>query len=189
MTDVAPDFLGPLAAWRAWNVAETEAGRRLTSIHYRETWPVGDPIEAWCYRSSAVGAAHHITHARHLAPVTGCHCGIYAATSLDRVREYLVADHAGWEHVSPRAERVHRVVGLVSLWGRLIECEQGYRGSLAYPAHLWVPTHTADSEPVDVEALALDRVDDAVPVELLDARSRVEIVDRLDGLAQASSTT
>jgi hypothetical protein len=30
-------------------------------------------------------------------------------------------------------------VGLVSLWGKLIECDWGWRGELAYPRQLYVP--------------------------------------------------
>ena len=96
-----------------------------------------------------------------------------------QAREYLVPDHTGWESLSHDARYVHRVVGLASLWGRTVECVQGYRASYAYPAQLWIPTQRPDGRPVDVEGLALDLVDYGVPIELVDAGSRDAIVDAL----------
>jgi hypothetical protein len=32
-----------------------------------------------------------------------------------------------------------RALGEVSLWGRVIECERGFRASLAYPRRLYLP--------------------------------------------------
>jgi hypothetical protein len=34
---------------------------------------------------------------------------------------------------------VGRVVGQVALWGKVVECAEGWRGALAYPVHLYVP--------------------------------------------------
>jgi hypothetical protein len=47
----------------------------------------------------------------------------------DAIGQYL---HKG----SPSAPRV---LGLVSLWGKVVECEQGYRASHAYPLRIYVP--------------------------------------------------
>lgn len=189
MTEVAPDVVGPLLAWRAWNLLETEAGWRLASIHYRETWPVDEPLEAWCYRSSHRAAAEGITHDRHAAPAAGCLCGVYGATELDRAREYLVPDHVGWESVSVRSRYVHRVVGLARLWGRTVECESGWRAAYGYPERLWVPASAPDGSPVDVTAPALDLLAYGVPVELLDSGSRDAILEELRARGQPSSTT
>jgi hypothetical protein len=185
LEDAAPDLIEPLRVWRAWAVRETDEGWRLSSIHYRELWPVGGPVEAWCYRSSKLSAAQGITHDRHLAPAVGCQCGVYGATELERAREYLVPEHTGWESISVDARYVHRVVGLAKLWGRTVECAQGYRASYAYPARLWIPTRMPDGRPLDVEALALDLLAYGVPVELVDAGARGAIVDHLrEGAAQ-----
>ena len=48
--------------------------------------------------------------------------------------------------------------------------------SIAYPARLWVPTRRPDGHPLDVEAVALDLIDYGVPVDLIDAGGRVEIM-------------
>ena len=68
---------------------------------------------------------------------------------------------------------VHRVIGTVSLWGRVVECTRGWRGSRAYPKKIYVPPTRAPfwlrAERVEEIALALTDYD--VPVELLDAES------------------
>lgn len=181
MTDPAPDYAAPLLAWRAWNLLRSDDGWRLGSIHYRETWGVDEPVEAWCYRSSRTSG---IAHDRHAAPARGCHCGIYGAGDLDVARDYLIPDHVGWEAVTGGSRYVHRVVGLVRLWGRVVECENGFRAERAYPERLWVPTLAPDGRPVDVGAAALDLLAYGVPVELLDAGSR----DAILGALQPSST-
>jgi hypothetical protein len=95
---------------------------------------------------------------------------------LAQARQYFVADHLTCERVPPSPDYIHRVIGEVSLWGRVVECSQGYRASIAYPARLWVPTRRPDGQALDVEAVALDLLDYGVPVDLIDAGSRVEIM-------------
>ena len=62
-------------------------------------------------------------------PLASCQCGIYA-TYLPEL-EPLLAE-APWETGA-------RVLGQVSLWGDVIECERGWRASRAYPERLYVP--------------------------------------------------
>jgi hypothetical protein len=65
------------------------------------------------------------------------------------------------------------VIGTVSLWGRVVECTRGWRGSHAYPNRIYVPATRAPywlrAERAEEVALALTDYD--VPVELLDADS------------------
>jgi hypothetical protein len=56
------------------------------------------------------------------------------------------------------------VVGEVSLWGTVIECEHGYRASLAYPRRIYVPS---DGAHWDWEKVADDLSAYRVPVEPL----------------------
>jgi hypothetical protein len=188
MKERAPDMIGPLRAWRSWYVRETEEGWRLFSIHYGEAWPAERAIEAACYRSRYVSNANENTHARHAAPARDCLCGVYGAKELDQARQYFVASYSGCEMVPVTPDYVHRVVGQVDLWGRVIDCSQGYRAEIAYPAHLWLPTRRPDGKDFDVEAAALDLLAYGVPVELLDGGSRFEIMRRLSSLAPAAET-
>ncbi|MDQ3876376.1 MAG: hypothetical protein M3322_12685 [Actinomycetota bacterium] len=128
--------------------------------------------------------SNSITHDRHAAPIKGCFCGIYGATELEQVRQYVVASHSGYAGVGHYA---HRVVGHVNLWGRVVECSQGYRASRAYPARLWLPTRRPDGKRFDVERVALGLLDYGVPTELLDAGTRYEIMNQLGYARRAAA--
>jgi hypothetical protein len=70
---------------------------------------------------------------------------------------------------------VHRVVGRVTLWGRVVEAEAGWRASYGYPYALYVPSgyrgrwrHAARSA-LPAETVARGLRDYGVPVELVNA--------------------
>ncbi len=180
MTDVVPDLIEPLRAWRAWSVRRTDEGWRLASIHYQELWPTGRELSAWCFRSSRTSVAEGIRHARHHAPSSSCHCGIYGAADPLHAGEYLIPQHTGWETMYVASSYVHRVFGQIDLWGRLVECEQGYRATHGYPARVFVPTRRPDGSKLDVSDVALDLLAYGVPVELVDAGARDEILGALE---------
>ena len=61
------------------------------------------------------------------------------------------------------------MLGRVALWGQVVECERGWRGSHAYPEHIFVPTTASDGKPIArVDELALGLTDYGVPVELVE---------------------
>ena len=68
----------------------------------------------------------------HAAPQATCHCGLYASTSVKRAARF-VQGHGSLH------EAIGAVIGQVSLWGSVVECECGWRASHAYPARLYVP--------------------------------------------------
>jgi hypothetical protein len=101
----------------------------------------------------------------HAPPEGGCGCGIYATREPEEAAFYL--QERGWGD----ALSVQRVIGTVSLWGRVTECKRGWRASHAYPQTIYVPA-TRDPEPFGAEPgheVALALTDYGVPVELLDA--------------------
>jgi hypothetical protein len=104
---------------------------------------------------------------QHVPPARGCRCGIYATRGPEEAATYL--EGRTWAD----ALSVHRVIGTVSLWGRVVECTRGWRASRAYPERIYVPATRAPywlrATRVDEVALAL--TDYGVPVELLDANS------------------
>jgi hypothetical protein len=116
----APDFAEPARGWRSWRVAETRSGLRLCSVVYDEVWEPGAALAATC-RSGA----------EHRVPSEGCACGIHAARSVSAAAPYVLGRND--------AGIVHRVIGLVALWGRVFEGLRGWRAAYAYPAQLWVP--------------------------------------------------
>jgi hypothetical protein len=184
-SDRAPDVLGPLVGWRVWHIRPTDEGWRLFSLHYAgEPWPVREPVVASCLKSRYVRSTARIDHSRHTAPTKGCLCGIYVARELDQLRQYVVT--ASQPALMARTSYyTHRAIGLVHVWGNVVECSQGWRAARAYPARLWLPRRRPDGERVDAGSLADDLASYAVPVELLDAGNRYEIMSRLARRAAA----
>lgn len=76
----------------------------------------------------------------HLAPDIDCSCGIYSFKTFDDLRRqgYINQD----------------ILGEVYLWGRVIECERGYKAQYAYPKKLYIGNPQQGVLGVDVEALA-----------------------------------
>ena len=108
--------LGPeIVGWRAWRVVETPRGLRLASVLYDDVWEPGREAVARCEN--------------HDAPASGCMCGFHAAKDREAALPYLVGrDDPG---------TVDRVLGLVALYGRVIEHEEGWRAEKAYPLSFW----------------------------------------------------
>lgn len=64
---------------------------------------------------------------------------------------------------------LHRVIGRVSLWGSVVECEHGWRASHAYPERLYVPSlHEERETACDASEIARDLTTYGVPVEPLE---------------------
>jgi hypothetical protein len=167
----APDFAEPFLGWRVWLVVEDAGELRLRSVVFSVFWPAGTPIEAECHRRRL----HLLTwrrEVRHEAPLSSCDCGVYA-TTLERTAPYL----------DPRLDgpRVHRVVGRVSLWGKLVECQWGCRASHAYPAEIFVPG-TAPRDGLTAEEIAIGLAEYGVPVQIADGVP----AERLVGALQAA---
>jgi len=103
----------------------------------------------------------------HEAPESTCTCGIYA-----------VLPH----HIPKRGCSLPPgctpIIGQVSLWGDVIECERGWRAAFAYPARLYVPGVS-----VLAQEIAADLADYGIPVDLLDVESMAAAVDAVAGKA------
>jgi hypothetical protein len=69
----------------------------------------------------------------HAAPDQGCRCGIYAAPTAAQAAASVTRPSRPGEDI------VDHVVGRVTLWGTVVECERGWRAERAYPASLAVP--------------------------------------------------
>ena len=139
-----PDAIEPLVGWRYWRADEGW----LCSLNKFKTWPAGRPLRAQCSLAMDHGPL----------PGERCGCGIYAAIDLPTLKELVQPDLG-----SPL------VVGEVSLWGKVIPAELGFRAELAYPRRLWVVSDSvAILEFPDGAPLALaERY--GIPVEPCDA--------------------
>jgi hypothetical protein len=116
----APDYLEPIVGWRAWRVARHGEDLVLLSGVYDVRWEPGHEVSASCHAGR-----------RHAAPTRRCRCGVYAVREPAGAVRYLIG--------RDEREVVHRVIGQVALWGRVIEGDGGWRAEHAYPVRIWVP--------------------------------------------------
>lgn len=162
----APDYVEALDAWRLWEVEKVGAEPRLRSLYRICFWPVGAPLEARC-------EAHRFRlrrRASHSAPAATCSCGIYGAP-FELIRKKLAIDHG----LPPGCLFV---IGTVSLWGDVVECERGWRAAFAYPGRLFVPRGFPGAAE---QAVGLG--DYGVPVELVDTHNLADVLDHVAELA------
>ena len=110
-----PERIEPITAWRAWK-AFNDNGWKLKAIGSTGTWEPKKAMEAVCNKNKQ----------DHPAPGYGCECGIWSFNTL----EDLVPVLAGYSEI--------KIIGQVAIWGRVIECEKGFRSSHAYPTELWI---------------------------------------------------
>jgi hypothetical protein len=172
-----------MVGWRLWHAVERGAELRLRSPLYVATWPTRRELAAVCRpRTEAALALYWQRNFPHQTPDERCGCGIYAGRAPAQAVAYMS------RFFKPRGDVVHKVLGTVSLWGRVIECEQGWRGSFAYPAHIYVPAPERRRffrlgrvqqplvSPVEV---AVGLADYGVPVELVECETLRELAEKL----------
>ena len=114
----APDYTATMTGWRAWDVSEG----LLEAVGNKHRWKPRR-VEAAVCRSGV-----------HEAPKFNCHCGFWSFKTL----ELLLEARKGAPGPDP-------VVGPVEIWGRVIECENGFRSEFAYPKELWLLEDGLDS--------------------------------------------
>jgi hypothetical protein len=113
----------PIEGWRLWRLALDVHGSPLllpAGSGGSDPWLPREATRARC----GVPALLRRTRRPHDAPDERCICGIYAGRAL------------GDEPRDVPAYPTPPVAGTVSLWGRVIEHERGWRGALAYPSRL-----------------------------------------------------
>jgi hypothetical protein len=172
---VVPDFIEPVVGWRVWDVIELDGRLRLCSLAFWSIWLPGCEATATCRRNWVENPG---ALAPHAAPAEHCTCGLYGTRTLVHTLTYS-------RSVGNRNDTVHRVVGRVSLWGRVVEAEAGWRASHGYPAALFVPRATQSRRraraTVPVERIARELRDYGVPVELVNASTSRELTRALEG--------
>lgn len=126
-----PDFIEPLVGWRAWKVWEPPSGFNscpaLSSVILDTPWTPRRKFTA--EHSFDLGAK-----CCGLLE-SGCSCGIYAFKDVGPAFAYLMKIRDGLPGMS-----VEVALGTVNLWGRVIDCERGYKAQYAYPRHIYLPT-------------------------------------------------
>jgi hypothetical protein len=123
----APDGIEPIVGWRIWILLipamMAQKGHRsrvlLHSLNH-EVWSPRKPFKAGCKESLRRFGRHGV------APESSCRCGIYAIKGIEQI---LSLSH--FSLFGP-------VLGEVSLWGKIVVHDGGYRAQYAYPKSLWV---------------------------------------------------
>ena len=123
-------YAEPVLGWRLWQVRRHGDEYRLESFTWHHvSWPPRRRLEARCP-----------THARD-APARGHECGIHAFKSRD-LAELLLRRYTGvrrpyYEGVTHDVRRPI-ALGRVSLWGRILERDKGFRAEYAYPYDIFL---------------------------------------------------
>lgn len=151
-----PDLVEPLLGWRVWKLWTPAAGSDscpvLSSVILDTPWTPRRKVAA--EHSFDLGSS-----CRGLLE-SGCSCGLYAFKDPAEAFGYLVKIRDLLPGMS-----VEVSFGTVSLWGRVIECERGYKAQYAYPHHLYLPAlvsrlltrvNSAFGVPVGIYASACD---------------------------------
>jgi hypothetical protein len=110
-----PDYISPVVACRVWRWGATG----LQSLN-GEPWLPGRPLVAACRLPS--GTTVHRTEALHSTqelPHPDCSCGVYAAKSIEHLREFGYAERGAY--------------GEVYLWGTVVEHKLGWRAQSPIP--------------------------------------------------------
>jgi len=191
---VAPDYAGPLVGWRGWLVVSLEEAFRLCSPVYPTVWLPRRATVADCLAEQ--GLAGLPAPAEHPAPEERCRCGIYASDSPVAAASFIRSPRLSRRSpgLSWRQPRVQApVFGRVSLWGRIVECDRGWRGERAYPALLYVPVLAGDAHrfvpqpdtpSLPPEAVAAALAAYGVPVELLSCETLEQAASELEAAEQ-----
>ena len=177
----APDYVEPIYGWRVWDVIELDRALRLCSLAFWTVWLPRREAVALCRRSLVNLAWAGLPS--HTAPQARCSCGIYATQTATQATAYLS------RQFRRRADTLHRVVGIVALWGTVVESERGWRGSHSYPAILYVPTArprlrsplaNLPRPRLPAEEIARGLADYGVPVELVDCATAAELAEAIE---------
>jgi len=109
--DRSPDYVHTLTAWRGWSIDDG----RLAALGYDYQWKEKRARRATCRNE------------KHPAPQMKCGCGFWSFKTLDLLTQAMANYTVDV-----------KVIGTVEIWGRVIECENGFRSEYAYPKELWL---------------------------------------------------
>ena len=113
----------PLVGWRIWRVV----GDTLRATVWPTEWPPLARFEAECHDRPSPFTEPDAVPSAHRSPERSCDCGVYAFKRRED------AELLAREKVDPQDVLA---LGRVSLWGRVIETERGFRAERAYPYDL-----------------------------------------------------
>jgi hypothetical protein len=134
----APDLIEPIEGWRCWRIEWEPDGAAnrvlvLRSPVFGRLWPPRAALLADC-------ESEEDRSAEHAAPEASCRCGIYASVELGKPLSHVPFDRRDFDRGGSLIPlQVGWLLGRVALWGRVVECQEGWRGQCAYPTGLRLP--------------------------------------------------
>jgi hypothetical protein len=133
-----PDVVQVITAYRAWRTGRVGGQVRLFALGVNVVWEPRQQAEAECKLFGPLAklafSSNEPRRRNHEAPHFHCQCGIWGFKSLENLLSALVPNYKP------------SVIGKVSLWGRVIETENGFRAQYAYPEQLWPASDSPSCE-------------------------------------------
>jgi hypothetical protein len=122
---IVPDYIQALYAWRAWRFD----GKYLSAVvHQYQRWEsYPQPAECFSYQYQSGFSG---VYSRHPAPEDTCTCGYYSTLNIRVMKDYARQTMVSFD-VEMLSEAT--AIGVVSVWGKVIEHQEGYRSEYAYP--------------------------------------------------------
>ena len=141
-------IISPVTAFRIWRVP-LMPHLLLHSWHSMNRWEPFKRLEAECNNHMSCVCAGEFWTSTKREPeepfVCSCNAGIYGWKTFDQAFEMYIDELEQMSCIGPEEPLTNRIaLGKVYLWGRVIECEKGFRGLYAYPAGIY---YTADNSP------------------------------------------
>jgi hypothetical protein len=134
LLEQAETIVMPIIGHRVWVVDSTND---LHSHFWNVRWPVRKMMTSTC--RIGFGACQLTAADGNRRNEVQHHCGIYAFKTEDLLHAYL-RDMDETSHCFPAnmyTDSHDLVLGTVYLWGKVVECRDGYRAECAYPQGIY----------------------------------------------------
>jgi hypothetical protein len=137
LLEQAETIVMPIIGYRVW---EVDSANELHSHFWNVRWPVRKKMTSTC-RFGFGACQYAAANGDRLAEVQH-HCGIYAFRTEDLLNAYLRDADAKSHYFPPNmyTDSHDLVLGTVYLWGKVVECRDGYRAECAYPKGIYQST-------------------------------------------------
>lgn len=131
-----PQLGAPIVGYRIWRIERHNDRARLCSIAAPTTWLPGQELRAYCW---PLQRGADIPEHRSPWGDGDCECGVWGFKSDAGPIEALWTYSVG--SLTDHDTTVAWAYGIVKLWGRVVECTNGWRGEYAYPAAITILDH------------------------------------------------
>ena len=144
LSEQAETVVMPVIGYRAWKV---DTDNRLCSHLWHVHWPIRQRMVAACHIGIG-GCQYSGTNGSHYKLIRH-HCGIYAFKTEALLLAYMQeeAEKSRFFPASMYTDKRELVSGSVYLWGKVVECNNGYRATYAYPKEICESPWSAVEKP------------------------------------------